>query len=317
MCKKAILNIAQSEQVKNRVSELSKRSEDVKSRVALTLKALWLPERELAVLSRLEIFQELKDRFPHFIEVINLIESNAIAFSKLELPFECPPILLQGDPGLGKTYFISELARLVEFPLYEISMATMTASFALTGSNIQWAEGTVGFIAKSIANSRIANPIILIDEIDKCSGSHKFDPLNVFYSLLEPHSAKRFKDEALEIELDVSRVIWIATANYINRIPEPILSRVRVIDIQSPTSLQMISIIESIYSNFRLSKPYGALMSPTIDDDTMHLLTMKSPREARVAIDIGCLSAIRENRNQLRPSDIAMSKKEHHHVGFY
>lgn len=316
MHKKASFSIAQPEQVKNRVSELSKRSEDVKSRVALTLKALWRPERELAMLSNVEIFQELKNRFPHFIEVIELLECNAIALSRLELPFECPPLLLLGDPGLGKTYFFGELARLMNFPFYEISMATMTASFALTGGSIQWAEGTVGFIAKSLANSEIANPIILIDEIDKCSGGH-FNPLNVFYSLLEPHSAKHFKDEALEIELDVSRVIWIATANYANNIPEPILSRMRVIDISQPTPSQMVKVVESIYKDFRANKLYGGLMSPIIDDDTMQLLTMKSPREVRTAIDTGCLIAIRDNRNQLRPADIAKTTKERRNVGFY
>lgn len=317
MCKKESFAIAHPEQVKNRVSELSKRSDDVKSRLALTLKALWQPERELAKLSNTDIFQELKDRFPHFIEVVELLESNAIALSKLDLPFECPPLLLQGDPGLGKTYFFSELARLIEFPFYEISMATITASFALAGGSTQWSEGTVGFIAKSLASSRIANPIILIDEIDKCRGSNHYDPVNVLYSLLEPHSAKRFRDEALEIELDTSRIIWIATANYVDSIPEPILSRMRVISIQLPTPLQMINIVESIYSSFRLTKSYGALMSPIIDGDTMQLLTTKSPREARVAIDIGCLSAIRDNRSHLRPSDIVLTKKERLHAGFY
>lgn len=317
MCKKESFFLAQPEQVRNRVSELNRRSEDVQSRVAKTLKALWQPERELAVLSNIEIFQELKSRFPHFIEVIELLESHAIALCKLELPFECPPILLQGDPGLGKTYFFGELARVMGFPFHEISMATITASFALTGSSIQWSEGTVGFIAKSLASSKIANPIILIDEIDKCSGGDKFNPLNVLYALLEPHSAKRFKDEALEIELDVSRVIWIATANNLHGIPEAILSRMRVINIPLPDSLQMISIVESIYSQVRANKPYGELMSPHIDDNTMQLLAQKSPREARLAIDTGCLIAIRENRNQLQPSDIGVPKKERRNVGFY
>jgi hypothetical protein len=79
----------------------------------------------------------------------------------------------------------------------------------------------------------------------------------------------------------------------------------------------MINIVESIYNSFRLTKSYGALMSPKIDDDTMQLLTTKSPREARVAIDIGCLSAIRDNRSHLRPSDIVLTKKERRHAGFY
>lgn len=309
--------LAHPEQVKKRVSELSRRSDDVKSRLALTLKKLWRPKRELAVVTNLDIFQNLKIRFPNFIEVIELFESNAIGLSKLGLPFESPPILLQGEPGLGKTFFASELANLLQLPFYEISMATMTASFALSGGNLQWSEGSVGFIAKSLANSKVGNPIILIDEIDKCNGDSRYNPLNTLYSLLEPQSARRFRDEALEIELDASRVIWIATSNDVNKIPDPILSRMRVIDIKQPNVQQMKDVVNSIYSNFRVSKPYGELMEPWIDENTMSLLTMKSPREVRMAIDTGCLIAIRENRKQLLPSDIPVTRKESRCVGFY
>ncbi len=309
--------LAHPEQVKKRVSELSRRSDDVKSRLAPILKKLWHPNRELAVIRDLNIFQNLKSRFPNFLEVIELFESNAIGLSKLGLPFELTPILLQGDPGLGKTFFVSELAKVLGLPFCEISMATMTASFALSGGSLQWSEGSIGFIAKSLANSKFANPIILIDEIDKCNVDSRYDPINTLYSLLEPHSAKRFKDEALEVELDASRVVWIATANDINKIPDPILSRMRVIDIKQPNVQQMKDVVNSIYSNFRASKPYGELLAPNIEESVIDLLSVRSPREVRMLIDTGCLNAIRENRKLLQPSDIPVTRKDNRRVGFY
>jgi ATP-dependent Lon protease len=308
--------IAQREQVHKRVQELSKRSEDIRSRLANVLKKLWIPERELTVVTNLDAFADLRTRFPNFVQVIDIFEANAMGLAKMGLPFESSPILLQGEPGLGKTLFVSELARLMELPFYEVSMATMTSSFALSGSNIQWAEGTVGFIASSLADSKTANPIFLIDEIDKVSRDVRYNPMAPFYSLLEPHSAKRFKDEALEIDLDASKVIWVATANDLESIPDPILSRMRIIEVQRPDAAQMKDVVMSIYSHYRKSKSFGEILDLEIADNTMELLLNKSPREARMAIDEGCLKAIRENRGALLPKDLPAGRKEKQRVGF-
>jgi ATP-dependent Lon protease len=140
--------------------------------------------------------------------------------------------------------------------------------------------------------------------------------LSPFYSLLESHSAKRFKDEALEIELNASRVIWVATANYNELVPQPILSRMKVVDIKRPDSTQMKDVVISIYSSFRNSKPYGKLLDPDVHENAMDLLRTKSPREAKLAIDEGCLKAIRDNRSILLPKDLPVPRKETYHVGF-
>lgn len=73
--------------------------------------------------------------------------------------------------------------------------------------------------------SRYANPVLMLDEIDKVSSDSRHNPLGPMYSLLEKHTAKRFVDEYLGVPFDVSNVIWIASANYVERIPEPIRSR--------------------------------------------------------------------------------------------
>lgn len=308
--------LAQPEHVRKRVKELSKRSEDVKSRLAPTLKQLWLPERPLASITDLLCFSTIREKFPNFVEVIDLLESNAIGLDRLGMPFECSPILLLGEPGLGKTLFVSEFARLTSIPFYEISLATTSASFALTGGNTQWSEASVGFIASSLAESKYANPVFLIDEIDKVGGGDKYKPLNAFYSLLESHTAKRFKDEALEIEMDTSRIIWIATANNITHIPSPILSRLKVFHIRQPYPDEMKMVVKSIYQNFRNSKPYGILLSEELLDETIDLCTSMSPREARIAIEAASLSAIRKSLNQIEPNDLPMVNKENRRVGF-
>lgn len=309
-------HIAQREQVKKRVQELSKRSDDIKSRIASTLKKLWVTERKLASISNLNVFADLKVRFPNFIEATELYEAHALGLAKLGLPFEVPPVLLSGDPGLGKTYYVSELARLISIPFYEISMATMTASFALSGSNLNWAESSPGFIATSLSDSNFANPIFLLDELDKSGTSNKYNPISPFYSLLERHSAKRFRDEALEIDLDASRIIWIATANYLENVPEPILSRMKIIDIKRPDQEQMKDVVNSIYDDLRTNKPYGELLDPSIHEDALGILVTKTPRESKLAIEEGCLKVILAERSILLPEDLPVTKKENHRVGF-
>ena len=309
-------HIANQEQVIARVEKLGKRSDDIRSRLALILKKLWITERKLLVVQNLEVFSELKLKFPNFIEAIALYEANAIGLSNLGLPFEAPPVLLSGDPGLGKTYFASELAKALTLPFYEISMATMTASFALSGGNLQWSEGDTGFIANSLADSPFGNPFVLIDELDKSGLEQRYSPMQPFYSLLEPHSARRFRDEALEINLDASRVIWQATANNLNEVPQPILSRMKIIDIKRPDINQMIQVVKNIYTNYITQKPCGQLLDPDISESVMELLCQRSPREAKLAIDEASLKTICANRTSLIPSDLPVARKEHYRVGF-
>jgi len=311
-----IYPIADIKKVKDRVDALKHRSDDVKCRLAQTLKKIWNTERTLCSVPATTDFTNLRLCFPQFIEVIDFYENTIISLAKLNLPFEIPPVLLQGDPGLGKTFFASELAKLIKLPLYEISLATTTSSFALSGGNIQWSEGSTGFICETLAKSSSANPIILIDEIDKAFLDATYNPLNVFYSLLEPHSAKRFRDEALEIELDASKIIWIATGNYIDNIPSPIKSRMRIFNISQPSTNSMRPVVESIYQHLIKNKVYGKLLDDYLEESVIDGLITLSPRLVRMAIEEATFNAIRNDRSNILLTDLPVITKEKNRVGF-
>lgn len=309
-------SIADFKNIKNRVEELKYRSDDIKSRLSIPLKKLWNPERTLRSVSPNIDFENLRLRFPQFDGVIDFYENSVITLAKLNLPFEVTPVLLQGDPGLGKTYFASELAKLLNFPFFEISMATATSSFSLSGGNLQWSEGSTGFICDTLAKSEEANPFILIDEIDKSSQESKYNPLNVFYGLLESHSAKRFRDEALEFELDASKIIWIATGNYMHNIPAPIQSRMRIFEIRQPDTISMQPVVKSIYSHVVKDKAYGKLLDAALNDDVIDNLSKQSPRSVKLAIEEGAFKAIRNHRSAILSTDLPAFKKERNRVGF-
>lgn len=316
MSKDSTYVIADINHVKKRVDELQSRSDDIKSRVGLTLKKLWNPERVLRAVPESVDMDSLRLRFPQFRDVVDFYQNSIITLARLELPFEVPPILLQGDPGLGKTYFASELAKCINLEFFEISLATTTATFALTGGSLHWAEGTTGFIANTLASSPMANPIILIDEIDKSVTDARYNPMNAFYGLLEAHSAARFKDEALEVELDASKIIWIATSNYLQRVPSPIQSRMRVFNIVQPNTHDMSSVIKSIYAHIVANKTYGRLLDPEISDDLIDYLSTQAPRAVKLAIEEAAFKAIRQERSTIYSSDLPVLKKERYRVGF-
>jgi ATP-dependent Lon protease len=89
-------------------------------------------------------------------------------------------------------------------------------------------------VFETLVDGQYANPVMVVDEIDKARGEHAYDPLGALYSLLEHDTAGAFTDEFAEVAIDASQVIWVATANDERCIPEPILNRVNVYEVDMP-----------------------------------------------------------------------------------
>lgn len=162
----------------------------------------------------------------------------------------------------------------------------------------------------------MANPIILIDEIDKSLHDSKYNPLNVFNGLLEGHSAKRFRDVALEFELDTSKIIWIATGSDMYNIPAPIQSRMRIFEIRQPDASSMQPVVRSIYIHVINDKAYGNLLDASLDDAVIDHLSKQSPRAIKLAIEEGAFRAILHHRSAIHSTDLPALEKERIRVGF-
>lgn len=311
------LNIVDKDRLVEFVKSLERKDKEFKSRFHEILVNLSNSERPLKSIITDIDFERLKVAFPHFKDVITYYQIQASVAKRLKRPFQASPVLLLGSPGLGKTYFASELAKLLALPYYEISLATATANFVISGSHIQWNDSGPGFIIQSMAKSEVGNPIFLIDELDKANGSGRYDPMTPFYSLLEPHSAKKFRDEAIPLDLDVSQVIWIATANEEVRIHAPILTRFKQFVIEQPTPEEMMGVIDSVYTLLRERSDFKELISPHLSLKFKQRLSKLSPREVRIALDQAIMSAIFNDRQELITSDIPKVQKGARRVGFY
>lgn len=188
---------------------------------------------------------------PNFESAATLLCAEiALAMSSEPKNFRVTCICLDGPPGVGKTRFAKELSRILDVGFEQISMGATSGSFELAGLAPGWATSRPGRIAKILASGKTACPVVLLDEIDKTSSDPRYSPLTVLLDLLEKDTASRFRDECLEIEIDASKIIFIATSNDAERIPSPLLSRMRIVDVPAPTKEQRHMIISNIARDF-------------------------------------------------------------------
>lgn len=145
------------------------------------------------------------------------------------------PLLLVGEPGIGKSWLTQQIARLAEVPHFTIAAAGKADNMALRGAARGWHSARPGELVEFIMEKRCPNPLVIVDEIDKvATGTHNGNLQHTLLQLLEPTNACQWRDEFLLGQVDLSRVSWIATANSTETIPEPLLSRMLVVHLQGP-----------------------------------------------------------------------------------
>ena len=258
----------------------------------------------------LENIAQLYETFPHFKEVIEHIENLMILQNKGDKSFYIPPLLLGGGPGVGKTFFCHTISKLVNTHFELLNMESMTANFILTGLSSQFSNATPGKIFNSLFNEdyKTMNPIFLLDELEKSSGDSRYSVMNSLLPLLERYTAKNFKDECIPLPIDASYIVWIATANDIDKLTAPIRSRFDIFSIPNPTPMQRKSLIKGIYKTVRSNNSWGSFFDETLPEETLNkLANLMSPgaaRDLRKSITMACSKAIREDKNILLPSHI-------------
>jgi ATP-dependent Lon protease, bacterial type len=257
-------------------------------------------------ISKLEL---LKTRFPNFSEVIDYI-NEMISLSLLaEKPyFSIRPLLMHGGSGVGKTRFTKELASAIGIDMVKIDGGTISGGFVISGSNPIWKESKPGKVCEQLKFGKYGNPIIMLDEIDKMQSQQGFDPYGPLYPLLEAETAMHFTDDFLGVPMNCSRLIWIATANELNNIPAPILSRFSVIKVRDPNQEEMPKIVQSVYDDIINDKlnSWGACFSKKLNNDIISVLKNHTPREirSRILTAMGKVAMIRQKEK------ISLSKKD-------
>ena len=215
-----------------------------------------------AALRKLEV--ALLQAFPNFGAVVTrLIPELALQGVRTKAAFRMTPMLLYGAPGVGKTTFASTLAQRLGVDWDVISAGGAQGAFEIVGTSRNWSTTSPGRVAQLLARSRFASAILVIDEVDKISGDQQQPVLPALLDLLEERSARRFRDTSLDLTCDASRLIVLATANDIERVPAPLRSRLQEIEVAMPTAAERRVIAEGMAQ--ALLQPVRTADRPTLD----------------------------------------------------
>ena len=149
--------------------------------------------------------------------------------------FSLRPILLVGPPGIGKTYFAQVLARMMHIPLQSFSAGGSADARTLLGTARGYHSAQPSLPVLAMAQARAANPMLLVDEIDKASDDRRNGSVkDALLAFLEPASLRRYYDEFAQVEIDLSHIVWILTANSTHDLPTTLRSRLMIIELQPP-----------------------------------------------------------------------------------
>lgn len=215
--------------------------------------------------------EDIKERILEFLAVV-----------KLRPDSKSPILLFVGAPGVGKTSLGRSIARAMGREFERISLGGVRDEAELRGHRRTYVGAMPGRLIQSLRRVGVNNPVLMLDEIDKMGNDYRGDPAAALLEILDPQQNNTFRDHYLDLPFDLSKVLFIATANQLGPIPAPLRDRMEIIQLAGYSDMEKLNIAKQ-YLVPRQVKENG--LQPEqfgITDEAINLLTSRYTREAGV-----------------------------------